>query len=308
MKSFRLMGIVAATVLLHGCGGGGGGGDAGGTAPTVSLASASNVKYSESMLITLSGANLDRPLTLSSAACRDFARSTTAPNVSTASTAYYTCRISGGVGPQTVNVAANGATVVNVAYTVPVPQVSMAISNGAGVAGTLVITLSPTEAPVTVDNFLAYVKRGFYSGLAFHRHGRFENSSTFVLQAGGFAAPLTSGAAFPPAKAASAPIALEAGRGLSNLRYSLAMARTNLQNSATSEFFINTADNVFLDTSGGGYAVFGRVTTGQALVDAMVAAPCNLSPLNFNPPPPNPASTDCLPEPNLVISAALQTQ
>lgn len=306
MSNFRLICMMAITALLNACGGGGG--DAGSAAPTVSLATASNVKYSEFMLISLSGANLDRPLTLTSAACRDFARSTTAPNVSTANTAYYTCRVSGGVGTQTVNVSANGSPLATVTYTVPVPQVSIALGNGAGVAGTLVITLSPTEAPITVDNFLAYVKRGFYNGLAFHRHGRFENSSTFVLQGGGFTAPLTSGAAFPPAKPASAAIALEAGRGLSNLRYSLAMARTNLQNSATSEFFINTVDNIFLDTAGGGYAVFGRVTSGQALVDAMVAAPCNLSPLNFNPPPPNPASTDCLPEPNLVISAALQTQ
>jgi peptidyl-prolyl cis-trans isomerase A (cyclophilin A) len=168
--------------------------------------------------------------------------------------------------------------------------------------------LNPDAAPRTVDNFLAYVKSGFYNGLVFHRHGRFDDGSTFVLQGGGFAAPVSSAAAFPAAKPASAPIPLEVGRGLSNVRYSLAMARLNTPDSATSEFFINTANNAFLDTSGGGYAVFGSVTGNAALVDAMVAAPCNLSPVNFDPAPPLPASRDCVPVPNLVISGVLQTR
>jgi peptidyl-prolyl cis-trans isomerase A (cyclophilin A) len=123
---------------------------------------------------------------------------------------------------------------------------------------------------------------------------------------GGYAAPLASTALFPERKPANAPLALEVGRGLSNLRYTLAMARTNVANSATSEFFINTVDNAFLDTSGGGYAVFGTVTTGTSLVDAMVAAPCKLSPLNFN--VGFSVSTGCLPEPNLVIAGATQTR
>jgi cyclophilin family peptidyl-prolyl cis-trans isomerase len=195
-----------------------------------------------------------------------------------------------------------------VPFTVPVPQVSMVVGNGAGVAGTLVFTLAPDQAPRTVDNFLAYVKSGFYNGLVFHRHGRFDDGSTFVLQGGGYTAPVSSAVAFPAAKPASAPIPLEVGRGLSNVRYSLAMARTNVPDSATSEFFINTTNNAFLDTSGGGYAVFGSVTGNTALVDAMVAAPCNLSPVNFDPAPPLPASRDCVPVPNLVISGALQTR
>lgn len=299
-------GIPALALLLAACGGGGG--DAGVQPPVVTLSTTTNVKYGETLLVTLTGVRLDQALTLESTGCRNFVRSTTAPNVSTATTAYYTCTTSG-TGNRTITVTGAGQTVATVAFSVPVPQVSMVVGNGAGVAGTLVFTLNPDAAPRTVDNFLAYVKSGFYNGLVFHRHGRNPDSSTFVLQGGGYTAPVSSAAAFPPAKAASAPIPLEAGRGLSNLRYTLAMARTNVADSATSEFFINTADNAFLDTAGGGYAVFGSVTAGsRALVDATVAAPCSLSPVNFDPAPPLPASRDCVPVPNLVISGALQTQ
>ena len=307
MQTLKFTTSLVLASLLTACGGGGG--DSGEQPPVVALSSTSSVKYSETMLITLTGSRLDQTLTLTSAGCRNFVRGTTAPNISSASTAYYTCTVAGGVGNQTVTVVASGATLATVAFTVPVPQVSMVLSNGAGVAGTLVFTLSPEAAPLTVDNFLVYVKAGFYNGVAFHRHGRFANLGTFVLQTGGYAAPLTSAAVFPAHKPVNPPIVLEANRGLSNRKYTLAMALTNLPDSATSEFFINTTENTFLDTSGGGYAVFGSVTTNTALVDAMVAAPCNLSPVNFNSTDPRDApSTDCLPVPNLVISNALQTR
>ena len=183
------------------------------------------------------------------------------------------------------------------------PQVTVSISNGAGVSGTLVITLEPTTTPVTVANFLSYVNAGFYNGTVFHRHGRTNTQTTFVLQGGGYAAPVTSAARFPAPKPSNAPINLEVGRGLSNVCYSVAMARTTALNSATSEFFINTTDNVFLDTSDGGYAVFGNVTTGTALVNAMTTATCNFSSANFAL-----GSPDCVPEPNLIISSATQTR
>ena len=183
------------------------------------------------------------------------------------------------------------------------PQVTVSISNGAGVSGTLVITLEPTTTPVTVANFLSYVNAGFYKGTVFHRHGRTNTQTTFVLQGGGYAAPVTSAARFPAPKPSNAPINLEVGRSLSNVCYSVAMARTTALNSATSEFFINTTDNVFLDTSDGGYAVFGNVTTGTALVNAMTTATCNFSSANFAL-----GSPDCVPEPNLIISSATQTR
>ena len=183
------------------------------------------------------------------------------------------------------------------------PQVTLTISNGAGVSGTAVITLAPNSTPLTVTNFLSYVNAGFYNGTVFHRHGRTSNQGTFVLQGGGYAAPVTAAARFPAPKATNPPVNLEAGRGLSNVCYSVAMARTSVLNSATSEFFINTTDNVFLDTADGGYAVFGNVTTGTALVDAMARASCTFSPNNFGL-----NSPDCVPEPNLVITSATQTR
>lgn len=298
--------------LLTSCGGGGSDVPAG-PAPVVSTSSANTARYSETLLITLTGTNLDQALTLSSSGCRNFQRSTAQPFVSTPTLAYYTCTVSG-VGSLVVNVAWAGNTLGNVAFAVDLPQVTLQVSNGLAVSGQIIITLRPQEAPLTVDNFLAYVKSGFYNNTVFHRHGRSSTSTPFVLQGGGFTSPVTAASAFPPAKAASAPIALEAGRGLSNLRYSLAMARGNAPASATSEFFINTVDNVFLDTSNGGYAVFGTVTTGVALVDAMVAAPCSLSPVNFdsgvpNPPPPGYVpSTDCVPAPNIVVTSASQSR
>jgi peptidyl-prolyl cis-trans isomerase A (cyclophilin A) len=297
----RLLAALAASTFLAACGGGGA--DAGRQPPLVTQASAGAAKYSDTLLITLVGSRLDQPLTLSSPGCRNFVRSTTAPNVSNAETAFYTCTVSG-VGSQTVSVAGGGLDLASVPFTVPVPQVTMVIGNGAAVTGTLVITLAPTAAPLTVDNFLAYVKSGFYNGTVFHRHARLNNLTTFALQGGGFAAPLNSAAVFPPPKATNPPIALEAGRGLLNLRYTVAMARTSAPDSATSQFFFNTVDNPGLDPGPGsaGFAVFGAVTTGTALVDAMVAAPCNASPLNF------PSAADCVPQPNLVISGALQTQ
>ena len=181
------------------------------------------------------------------------------------------------------------------------PQVTLTVSNGANVNGSIVITLEPTLTPLTVANFLGYVNAGFYNCTVFHRHGRTDALGPFVLQGGGYTAPVTSATRFPAPKTTRAPIALE--RGLSNLRYTVAMARTGVLNSATSEFFFNTVDNVFLDTAQGGYAAFGTVVTGTTVVNAMVAATCNPSPSNFAL-----SSPDCVPEPNLVITSAAQTR
>ena len=106
----------------------------------------------------------------------------------------------------------------------------------------------------------------------------------------------------PPLKDTRDPIELEVGRGLSNVRLSVAMARTNVLNSATSQFFINLADNGFLDTTSGGYAVFGNVTGGADIVDAMATAPCASMPVLGLP------AGDCLPFPNLTVLSARQTR
>jgi cyclophilin family peptidyl-prolyl cis-trans isomerase len=311
MKTTLLSMTLAAAALLAACGGGGGG-DAGGPLPTVQLSSTTTPRYGDTLLVTMTGSNLDQPLSLSSTGCRNFARSTTAPNISTATTAYYTCTVGGGSGALSVTVSAFGQVIATIPYTVPVPEVTLAIGNAAGASlGTVVITLAPNSAPLTVDNFLAYVRAGFYTNTVFHRHARLPNDGPFALQGGGYAATpaLTASSPFPALKPVNAPIVLE--RGLSNRIFTVAMARTNVPNSATSQFFINTVDNsTRLDGTGNndGYAAFGTVTTGTTVVDQMVAAPCSLSPVNFDPPPPQPASRDCLPVPNLIVTGALQTR
>lgn len=133
-------------------------------------------------------------------------------------------------------------------------------------AGPIAIALAAEEAPGTVENFLTYVRAGFYDGTVFHRV-----IPGFMIQGGGFT---TEFSRKPP----RAPIQNEADNGLSNQRGTLAMARTSEPDSATAQFFINVADNDFLDYSaptarGWGYAVFGRVISGMEVVDAIAGTP-----------------------------------
>lgn len=123
--------------------------------------------------------------------------------------------------------------------------------------GELKIELFDAEAPVTVENFLKYVDEGFFDGTIFHRV-----IPGFVLQGGGFTADMTQ-------KQTHAPIKNEAKNGLKNKRGTLSMARTSVIDSATSQFFINLADNDFLDhsTRDFGYAVFAKVVDGMEIVD-----------------------------------------
>ena len=125
--------------------------------------------------------------------------------------------------------------------------------------GDVLFELYPGAAPISVSNFLAYVNTGFYDGLLFHRV-----ISGFVVQAGGFASGLVS---VPPSYSA---IPLETSAGLANLRGTLAMARTNLPDTATSQFFVNLVNNSFPSP---GYAVFGAVKSGVSVIDAIGAVP-----------------------------------
>ncbi len=131
--------------------------------------------------------------------------------------------------------------------------------------GDIVLELDAEKAPKTVANFLAYVKAGHYDGLIFHRV-----IPTFMIQTGGYKADLSE-------KTVRAPIALESRSGLSNVRGSIAMARTGNPDSATSQFFVNVVDNLFLDQpnarDGNGYAVFGKVVDGMDVVDKIKAEP-----------------------------------
>ncbi|NTV96288.1 MAG: peptidyl-prolyl cis-trans isomerase [Thiobacillus sp.] len=126
--------------------------------------------------------------------------------------------------------------------------------------GAIALELYPDKAPETVKNFLAYVKAGHYDGTIFHRV-----IDRFMIQGGGFDTSFRQ-------KKTDAPIRNEAGNGLKNEPYSVAMARTGEPHSATAQFFINVADNGFLnyrspDVQGYGYAVFGRVIKGREVVD-----------------------------------------
>lgn len=121
--------------------------------------------------------------------------------------------------------------------------------------GNITVELDPEKAPVTVENYLKYVDAGFFDGTVFHRV-----IPGFMIQGGGMLPNLKE-------KDTNPPIKLEAKNGLSNKRGTIAMARTGDPNSATSQFFINHADNENLDTAGGGYAVFGRVLDGIEVVD-----------------------------------------
>lgn len=130
--------------------------------------------------------------------------------------------------------------------------------------GVIVIELNAEKAPNTVANFLSYVNDGFYDGTIFHRVIK-----DFMVQGGGFTEEFVQ-------KTPKAPIKNEANNGLSNVRGSLAMARTGDPHSATAQFFINTVDNNFLDFRGEsgaawGYAVFGQVIEGMDVVDAIRA-------------------------------------
>jgi peptidyl-prolyl cis-trans isomerase B (cyclophilin B) len=128
--------------------------------------------------------------------------------------------------------------------------------------GDMTIELFDEKAPITVKNFLSYVSKGFYANLIFHRV-----MSGFMIQGGGLDSEMRE-------KDNNAPIKNEAGNNCKNLKYTIAMARTGIVDSATSQFFINLVDNDFLnhknDTRGGfGYAVFGKVIEGLDIVDAI---------------------------------------
>ncbi|HUD32563.1 MAG TPA: peptidylprolyl isomerase, partial [Variovorax sp.] len=137
------------------------------------------------------------------------------------------------------------------------PRVKLATS-----AGDIVLELAPDKAPKTVANFLQYVRDRHYDGTVFHRV-----IDGFMIQGGGYTADFKE-------KPTRAPVPLEAGNGLKNERYTVAMARTSNPDSATSQFFINVKDNANLDApnpDGHGYTVFGKVVSGAEVVDKIRA-------------------------------------
>ena len=132
--------------------------------------------------------------------------------------------------------------------------------------GDVVIELETVKAPVTAENFLQYVREGFYDDTVFHRV-----INGFMVQGGGFEPGMKQ-------KSVRAPIANEAGNGLKNDAYTVAMARTSDPHSATAQFFFNVVNNNFLNfrtasADGYGYCVFGKVVEGRDVVDKIKAVP-----------------------------------
>jgi peptidyl-prolyl cis-trans isomerase A (cyclophilin A) len=138
------------------------------------------------------------------------------------------------------------------------PRVTLETSKG-----TITLELYQDKAPISVKNFLSYVEKNFFAETIFHRI-----IPNFMIQCGGFTENMRQ-------KTPDSPIKNEADNGVSNTRYTIAMARTQVVDSATSQFFINTSDNDFLNHGGRdfGYAVFGKVVEGTDVVDAIGAVP-----------------------------------
>jgi peptidyl-prolyl cis-trans isomerase A (cyclophilin A) len=244
--------ILASTVVLLTACGGGSSSDSNTTPAkkvSISEVTSDQLVYRKLSTITVKGQNLDLGINFSHPGCLKITELTG----STATQKTFSCKIvSVGTVPVVVT-DGSGNSIYASNVTIPLaaqPQVTM-VTN----MGTVVMELNPAKAPITVDNFLNYAESGFYVNKIFHRV-----ISNFMIQGGGFTADLAQ-------PATQAAIKLEVGTGLSNTRGTIAMARTNVLDSATSQFFINVVDNVSLDTSGGGYAVFGKVISGLDVVD-----------------------------------------
>ncbi len=242
---------IALVAMLSACGG------STGFPPVITGVKVQSLKYGNSATIYLGGKDLRSSVTVdSNGACTNpsFASN------STTDTLVLNCGVKVvGDLPLTIK-AEDGSVIYTTTLTVPKPQVTLFTSKG-----TIVLELDPTTAPISSNNYLSYVSKGFYTSTLFHRV-----ISGFMIQGGGYTTGLVKKAG------QSAAIELESNKGLSNLRGTLAMARTNVFNSATSEFFINVVDNTFLDYKNAGnpgYAVFGKVVQGMDVVDAIVAEP-----------------------------------
>ncbi len=253
MKRLSLLALCALSCFLAACGSG----STSSTANKVSVSAVTSdqLLYRKITNFTVTGQNLDLGINITNLGCLRI----TEVAGGTATRRVFSCKIVGvGTFPMTVT-AGDGSNLNTTNFTIPLtnqPQVTMVTS-----LGTIVMELNPAKAPVSVDNFLNYVESSFYVNTIFHRV-----ESNFVIQGGGFTSALTQPATMPAIK-------LEAGNGLSNLRGTVAMARTNVLDSATSQFFVNVVDNAALDTSNGGYAVFGKVVQGLDVVDRIRAVP-----------------------------------
>jgi peptidyl-prolyl cis-trans isomerase A (cyclophilin A) len=247
---------------------------------TVTGITASTLSYGTMATFTVSGTNLDMDLSVSVNQCAGL----TLAAGGTTTTKSLSCKVNGAGALVFSATDGAGTILLSKTFEVPQPQVTLLTS-----AGKIVLELNPTAAPISVNNYLAYVNAGYYSSTLFHRV-----VPGFVAQGGGF----TTGPVAKPTL--FAPIALESSNGLSNLRGTVGMARTATPNSATSQFYVNLVDNKGLDyvsASEPGYAVFGKVVEGMAGVDAMSTVATRTV-----------GSLDFVPKTDIVIQSAQQTR
>jgi cyclophilin family peptidyl-prolyl cis-trans isomerase len=263
------------TTLLTACGG------STGFPPVITAVKPQSLSYGRTATIYLGGKDLRSSLVVeSNGGC-------TNPSFGSSSstdTLVLNCLVTVvGDLPLTIK-SATGEVIYTTTLSVPKPQVSI-ITN----KGSFTLELDLATAPISVKNFLSYVRGGYYSNTLFHRV-----IPGFVAQAGGY----TTGLVRKPGQLDA--IELESNKGLSNARATVAMARTNVFNSATSEFYVNLVDNTFLDyknAANPGYAVFGTVVQGMDVVDAIAAVPTGV----FN------GSTD-VPLTDITITMAIQSK
>jgi cyclophilin family peptidyl-prolyl cis-trans isomerase len=272
---FKLFTLCALACLLSACGG------TNGFAPVVTGVKVQTAQYGKTATIYLGGKDLRSNLLVdTSGACTN---PTFASNSNT-DTLVLNCVVAKTGDFSLVVQTAEGAAIYSTTLNVPRPQVLLITAKGS-----ITVELDPTLAPISTNNFLSYVNKGFYRDTLFHRV-----IPKFVVQGGGY----TTGMVKKTEQ--SAPIELESNKGLSNVRGSLAMARTNLPNSATSEFYINLVDNLSLDyknAANPGYAVFGKVVQGMDVADAIAAEPTGVI-----------AGFSDVPLADIALSLALQTK
>jgi len=251
MRYLKLSAVFILMALLSACGG------SQGFPPVITGIKIQNLQYGKTASIYLGGNDLRTTLTIDTeGACANPAFASN----STTDLLTLTCRVSKAGDFRLSVTSAEGQLIYSDKLSVPKPQVAVILGRGS-----FTLELEPNVAPASVNNFLGYVGKGYYSETLFHRV-----IPGFVIQGGGYSTGLVK------KTGQMAPIELETNKGLSNVRGSLAMARTNVFNSATSEFFINLINNTSLDfknVANPGYAVFGSVVQGMDIVDAIALEP-----------------------------------
>jgi cyclophilin family peptidyl-prolyl cis-trans isomerase len=282
IRAICLVLAAAAASLLAACGG-----SNDDQKPAVNNMSATPASYGRTAVWTVSGLNLDQGIgfVITAGTCDNVTEVTGG----TAFQRQFSCRPSSlGELIGQVN-GAGGERLASLRVIIPTPVVQLTLP-----IGVIQLELDPGKAPISVNNFLNYVNSSFYNNTIFHRV-----IADFIIQGGGY----TAGASNPVPKAPTQPaIALESNNGLTNVRGSLAMARTSEPNSATSQFYINVVDNPSLDYKSEaepGYAVFGKVIAGMDVVDAISVVPTRSIPS---------MGLTNVPVTNMIITSARQIQ